>query len=245
MAAGHSKGFGFICYTSPEEANKAVMAMNGKNVITKPLYVAIAQSKDECQAFLTKNYIERISAVRDGDSPILNYSKITSSNNFIPILPQSQCGNAHLCKPVVKVKYHPSQNIPYVIHSVAAPKPSVSTFIQPQVPGGKSTCQINNTTTLKMAVYPQTSAVRPHANQRFKKVTGVANVCRPLKFKVGMPASIQKPIPIGHDISNVSVLASATTQKKLLGEKLVHWVQSIHPTLAGKNIWNTVGDGWC
>ena len=40
MEAGCSKGFGFVSNTSPEEANKAVMAMNGKIVITKPLYVA-------------------------------------------------------------------------------------------------------------------------------------------------------------------------------------------------------------
>lgn len=73
MEAGHSKGFGFVWYTTPEEANKAVMEMNGKIVITKPLYVAIAQSKDECHAFLTKNYMERISAVRDEDNPIINY----------------------------------------------------------------------------------------------------------------------------------------------------------------------------
>uniref|UniRef100_A0A7N5JRI8 Polyadenylate-binding protein n=1 Tax=Ailuropoda melanoleuca TaxID=9646 RepID=A0A7N5JRI8_AILME len=210
MEAGHRKGFGFVCYTTPEEANKAVMAMNGKIVITKPLYVAIAQGKDERQAFLTKNYMERISAVRDGDNPILNYRKITSSNNIIPMLPQSQCGSAHLCKPVVRAKYHPSQNIHYAIHS-ATPKPSISTFIQPQVRG-----------------------VKPHANQRFKKVPGIADVRRPLKFKVGRPASIQKPIPVGHDISNVSVLASATTQKSILGEKLVPLVQSIHPTLVGK-----------
>ncbi|KAF5911655.1 hypothetical protein HPG69_015631 [Diceros bicornis minor] len=57
MEAGYSKGFGFVCFTSPEEANKAVIAMNGKTVITKPPYVAISQSKEECQALLTNNYI--------------------------------------------------------------------------------------------------------------------------------------------------------------------------------------------
>lgn len=43
---GVSKGFGFVCYTNPEEATKAVTEMNGKIVGTKPLYVALAQRKD-------------------------------------------------------------------------------------------------------------------------------------------------------------------------------------------------------
>jgi len=43
---GASKGFGFVCYTSPDEATKAVAEMNGKMIGTKPLYVAIAQRKE-------------------------------------------------------------------------------------------------------------------------------------------------------------------------------------------------------
>jgi len=41
-----SKGFGFVCYSSAEEAAKAVAEMNGKTVAGKPLYVTFYQKKE-------------------------------------------------------------------------------------------------------------------------------------------------------------------------------------------------------
>lgn len=57
--SGRSKGFGFVCFSAPDEATKAVTEMNGSIIGSKPLYVALAQRKEERRMHLGNHFAQR------------------------------------------------------------------------------------------------------------------------------------------------------------------------------------------
>jgi len=51
-ADGLNKGFGFVCYSTPEEATRAVQELNGKMLNSKPIFVTLHQRREQRQAAL-------------------------------------------------------------------------------------------------------------------------------------------------------------------------------------------------
>lgn len=89
-ANGRSKGFGFVCFSSPEEATKAVTEMNGRIVVSKPLYVALAQRKEDRKAHLASQYMHRIAGMRMQMGQMFPPGGTGAAGYFVPTMPHHQ-----------------------------------------------------------------------------------------------------------------------------------------------------------
>uniref|UniRef100_A0A8C5KM72 Polyadenylate-binding protein n=1 Tax=Jaculus jaculus TaxID=51337 RepID=A0A8C5KM72_JACJA len=240
---GCSKGFGFVCFSTPEEATKAVIEMNGRIVATKPLYVALAQSKEERQAHLTNQYMQRMARVRTVPNPLTNpYQPAPPSGYSMSAVPQSQhC--APQCPPSQMAQLrpsprwtaqgtrpHPFQSMPGAIH-LGSPRPPFST-VRPsssQVQPVMSTQCVADRSAQTMGPCPAaTSAVCTVPQYKFSEEVSSPQQHLTAEAQVTMPAQGQDPL------TTTLAPASPQEQKQMLGEQLFPLIPAVHPTLTGK-----------
>ncbi|XP_057618702.1 polyadenylate-binding protein 1-like [Chionomys nivalis] len=254
MEGGRSKGFGFVCFSSPEEATNAVTEMNGRIVATKPLYVALAQRKEERQAHLSSQYMQRMAGTSAVSSPVINpfQPAQASLGYFMTATPQTQKRVAH-CAPNQSTKQapgpcgsaqgaraHPFQSVSSVIHPSAIQSFNTSGPASSQALWSMSTHRAANTSTQLMGPHPAaaSAAAAPTARPvpQYTYTAGVRNPPQHLSTQpqVNMQRSA---VPVqGKASLTASMLASASpqAQKQMLGEWLFSLIQTMHPALAGK-----------
>ncbi|XP_053701265.1 polyadenylate-binding protein 4 [Synchiropus splendidus] len=241
LEEGRSKGFGFVCFSSPEEATKAVTEMNGRIIGSKPLYVALAQRKEERKAHLTNQYMQRIAGMRAMPANAIINQFQPTSGYFMPAVPQAQNRTTY---------YAPNQMAPMrpnprwqqqvgrgqggfqgMPSSLRQPGPRAN--MRHMSPGGNS----QGLRAAGQTMAPRPSMVPgPRPMPPYKYATGVRNpnpqVVQPIPLQQAQPAvHVQGQEPL-----TASMLAAAPPQeqKQMLGERLFPLIQAMHANLAGK-----------
>ncbi|XP_072303958.1 polyadenylate-binding protein 1A-like [Eucyclogobius newberryi] len=250
LEGGRSKGFGFVCFSSPEEATKAVTEMNGRIVATKPLYVALAQRKEERQAHLTNQYMQRMASVRAVPNPVINpYQPAPPSGYFMAAIPQAQNRAAYYPAAGQMAQLRPGPR--WATQNVRPPHfQSVPTGVRASPPRPQSFGAMRPTAQMPRMISAQRVATQPMAPRpasvaptaapvrgvpQYKYSAAVRNPQQHMApAQVGMP---QAAVHVqGQEPLTASMLAAAPPQeqKQMLGERLFPMIQNMHPSLAGK-----------
>ncbi|XP_049596142.1 polyadenylate-binding protein 4 [Syngnathus scovelli] len=240
LEEGRSKGFGFVCFSSPEEATKAVTEMNGRIVGSKPLYVALAQRKEERKAHLTNQYMQRIAGMRAMPANTIINQFQPTSGYFMPTVPQAQNRTTYYA-PNQMAQMRPNPRWQQGGRGQGGFQGMPSSLRQPGPRTNLRHMSPNNTQGPRgsgqtLGPRPSMGLPGPRTMPPYKYAAGVRNpnpqVVQPLALQQTQPAvHVQGQEPL-----TASMLASAPPQeqKQMLGERLFPLIQAMHANLAGK-----------
>ncbi|GMH31622.1 hypothetical protein Nepgr_033466 [Nepenthes gracilis] len=249
---GVSKGSGFVAFSTPEEAARAINEMNGKMIGRKPLYVAVAQRKEERKAKLQAHFSQ---LQAQGVMPSLPSGIPGFHPGAARLAPQHIYfgqGNPGLISSQ-PAGYGYQQQILPGIHPGVGPNFIIPYHIQRQGQHGNRMGNRRGRNSRRQQQQQQILNHNPNQGYRYIATTlegidpsslapqGLVGSMMSIPFDAsGMPLSPMDfarsgPMPIS-PATLASALASATPQNQhlMLGEQLYQLVQHLEPKNAGK-----------
>ncbi|XP_010519297.1 PREDICTED: polyadenylate-binding protein 8-like [Tarenaya hassleriana] len=246
--SGVSKGSGFVAFSSPEEASRAIVEMNGKMVVSKPLYVALAQRKEDRKARLQAQFAQ----LRPVNMP----------PNVAPRMPMYPPGGPGIGQQLFYGQGPPAMIPPqpgfgYQQQLVPGMRPGgapMPNFFMPMVqqgqqqqqrPGGRRGGAVQQSqqpapmmqqqmlSRGRMYRYPQRGGLpdvpMPGVSPSMLSVPyDIAGGAAPLR-----DSAVSQPVPIGA-LASALANASPEQQRTMLGENLYPLVEQLEPDSAAK-----------